>query len=152
LLGFLNPDKQPSAGRTACPAPANTRFLLPPEPVASSGAARPSAPADFFGQWSGALRSPDTLQDWDREICVAVDDVGANGLIGVAYYGAGPTRALSMSAVKLKAAPDGEGFTQRGDDQFAITLTPRVVDATIDLAITSRNGHNRYFATLRPGC
>ena len=152
LVGFLNPDKQPVAGRTVCPVPSNTRFLLPPEPATSSGAVRPSSSADFIGRWSGALQSPDTMQDWGREVCVAVDEIAADGLVGTIYYGAGPARLLSMSALKLQAGPDGDGFTQQGQDRFAISLTPRLPEAAIDLAITSRNGRNRYFAKLKPGC
>lgn len=152
LLGFLSPDKQPAAGRTVCPAPTNARFLLPPESTASSGAARPTVAADFIGRWSGVLQSPDTMQDWGREVCVVVDEIGAAGLAGTAYYGAGPARLLSMSALKLQAEPDGAGFSQHGQDRFAVSLTPRLADASIDLAITSRNGRNRYVAKLRPGC
>jgi pimeloyl-ACP methyl ester carboxylesterase len=152
LLGFLNPEKQPAAGPTSCPAPVNTRFLVPPEPATSSGAVRPSSSADFIGRWSGALQSLDTMQDWGREVCVDVDEIGTDGLAGTVYYGAGPARLLSMSALKLQAGPDGEAFTQHGQDRFALSLTPRLADATIDLAITSRNGRNRYFAKLKPGC
>jgi hypothetical protein len=150
LIAFMAPDKEPAGRKTVCPAPANARFLVPAGVKLDATSGKGSAAADMTGPWSGTTGIPQAPLPADREICVIVDKVTADGAIGTAYFGAGPEASASMTATPFQARKAGQGYTHQGAEFYALTLMPR--DTALEMTIVSRNGRNQFTAQMKRGC
>ena len=152
LLEFMDPAKEPATKQTSCPHPASPRFLLDAGysfPVAPSTAEQ--AYAKLVGAWGGTYASETSAVERGRDICIAIESASAQQLAGLAAFGAGPERRLSMATAKRYFMSEGDGFVYLGGNSYRMALTPGS-DDTLRLTIRSANGQVTWTGTLKRGC
>lgn len=152
LMQFLDPAHEPPEKETRCEHPASPRFLLEAGyrfPVAPSTAEQ--AHAKLVGAWGGTYASETSAVERGRDICIAIESASAQQLAGLAAFGAGPERRLSMATAKRYFMSEGDGFVYLGGNSYRMALTPGS-DDTLRLTIRSANGQVTWTGTLKRGC
>lgn len=144
LRAFLDPDKAAARKVNTCPAPTETRYLLPAG-YKLSGAATEG----LVGGWSGELTS--TPASAPRGLCIAIESDG-DALKTLTAFDAGPEAKLSMSTSRREYRREEGGFVYRGSGSYRVVLRPRPETRTIDAEITSADERYTFLATLKPGC
>ncbi len=149
LIRFFDPGKAPDAGETQCPSPSPApRFLL----ANPKGPDPDAAPGKPMGLWSGTYASATSSSDFNREICVAVEQDQGGTLRAQIAFGAGPEKKSSMLTMQRNFQQDGTSFVYKGNNAYRMALTPDAAMDAIALTIVSGDSKITWTGTLKRGC